>query len=85
MKSKLQHTCATRNIAVVCGCSSRTDYSYYLKFLSKLNSTQAMGKKQEPKESICGLTSLPGPGTAKLNTPRSLNRKMLVPLIFTGI
>lgn len=44
-----------------------------------------MGKKQEPKESICGLTSLPGPGTAKLNTPRSLNRKMLVPLIFTGI
>lgn len=43
------------------------------------------GKKQEPKESICGLTSLPGPGTAKLNTPRSLNRKMLVPLIFTGI
>lgn len=42
-------------------------------------------KKQEPKESICMLTSLPGPGTAKLNTPLGLNRKMLVPLIFMGI
>ena len=54
MKSKLQHTCATRNIAVVCGCSSRTDYSYYLKFLSKLNSTEAMGKNKSQKNQYVG-------------------------------